>query len=147
MTERYFYSPSLKGFYPLSLQLIYDVAQGGWPADAVEVSIETYNRLLSGQASGKVIATDNNSRPILAEPPAPTQEELVELAEIKKSSLLKKTNEVITPLQDAQELNIAFDGELAKLNAWKKYRVLLNRVNTAEAPDIVWPAPPAEPAI
>ncbi|HGV2777142.1 TPA: tail fiber assembly protein, partial [Escherichia coli] len=25
---------------------------------------------------------------------------------------------------------------------WKKYRVLLNRVNTTTAPDIEWPATP-----
>ncbi|APJ74150.1 tail fiber assembly protein [Escherichia coli] len=28
------------------------------------------------------------------------------------------------------------------LEAWKKYRVLLNRVDTSIAPDIEWPASP-----
>ncbi|EFH3380727.1 hypothetical protein GQ684_08015 [Escherichia coli] len=28
------------------------------------------------------------------------------------------------------------------LEAWKKYRVLLNRVDTLVAPDIEWPAAP-----
>ncbi|ELJ6731449.1 tail fiber assembly protein, partial [Escherichia coli] len=28
------------------------------------------------------------------------------------------------------------------LEAWKKYRVLLNRVDTSVAPDIEWPAAP-----
>ncbi|EGS1765299.1 TPA: tail fiber assembly protein, partial [Escherichia coli] len=27
---------------------------------------------------------------------------------------------------------------------WKKYRVLLNRVDTSTAPDIEWPTSPAE---
>ncbi|MEH4949531.1 tail fiber assembly protein, partial [Escherichia coli] len=27
--------------------------------------------------------------------------------------------------------------------AWKKYRVLLNRVDTSVAPDIVWPDEPS----
>ncbi|MEH4973303.1 tail fiber assembly protein, partial [Escherichia coli] len=29
------------------------------------------------------------------------------------------------------------------LEAWKKYRVLLNRVDTSVAPDIVWPDEPS----
>ncbi|EOZ2641109.1 tail fiber assembly protein, partial [Escherichia coli] len=28
--------------------------------------------------------------------------------------------------------------------AWKKYRVLLNRIDTSTAPDIDWPTIPAE---
>ncbi|MGS6301058.1 MULTISPECIES: tail fiber assembly protein, partial [Enterobacter] len=30
----------------------------------------------------------------------------------------------------------------AALTEWKKYRVLLNRVDTSKAPDIDWPVPP-----
>ncbi|EFO3555254.1 recombinase family protein [Escherichia coli] len=30
------------------------------------------------------------------------------------------------------------------VEAWKKYRVLLNRVDTSTAPDIEWPTSPAE---
>ena len=32
--------------------------------------------------------------------------------------------------------------ETSLLEAWKKYRVLLNRVNTTTAPDIEWPTVP-----
>ncbi|MCE9751417.1 tail fiber assembly protein, partial [Escherichia coli] len=32
--------------------------------------------------------------------------------------------------------------ETSLLEAWKKYRVLLNRVDTSTAPDIEWPANP-----
>ncbi|EHS4736056.1 tail fiber assembly protein, partial [Salmonella enterica subsp. enterica serovar Lansing] len=38
--------------------------------------------------------------------------------------------------QDAVELDIATSEERAQLNEWKKYRVLVNRVDTS-APD--WP--------
>ncbi|HDP9832572.1 TPA: tail fiber assembly protein [Escherichia coli] len=34
--------------------------------------------------------------------------------------------------------NIAFD----YMETWKKYRVLLNRVDTSTAPDIEWPTVP-----
>ncbi|MBB6978676.1 tail fiber assembly protein, partial [Escherichia coli] len=32
------------------------------------------------------------------------------------------------------------------LTQWKKYRVLLMRVDTSTAPDIEWPTPPAAQA-
>ncbi|MCE7685092.1 tail fiber assembly protein, partial [Escherichia coli] len=46
------------------------------------------------------------------------------------------------PLQDAVDLEIATEEEASLLAAWKKYRVLLNRVDTSVAPDIEWPAVP-----
>ncbi|EOM6987716.1 tail fiber assembly protein, partial [Escherichia coli] len=48
----------------------------------------------------------------------------------------------IAPLQDAVDLEMATDDEQALLLAWKKYRVLLNRVDTSTAPDVEWPAVP-----
>ncbi len=41
--------------------------------------------------------------------------------------------------QDAADLEIATEEETSLLEAWKKYRVLLNRVDTSTAPDIEWP--------
>ncbi|EEV4001967.1 phage tail protein [Escherichia coli] len=40
------------------------------------------------------------------------------------------------------DLEIATEEETLLLEAWKKYRVLLNRVDTSTAPDIEWPALP-----
>ncbi|EON9774816.1 tail fiber assembly protein, partial [Escherichia coli] len=48
----------------------------------------------------------------------------------------------IAPLQDAVDLEIATEEETSLLEAWKKYRVLLNRVDTSTAPDIEWPVIP-----
>ncbi len=61
-------------------------------------------------------------------------------AEETKSRLLQMASEKIAPLQDAVELDIATSEERAQLNEWKKYRVLVNRMDTA-APD--WPERPA----
>ncbi|MBB7113412.1 tail fiber assembly protein, partial [Escherichia coli] len=44
--------------------------------------------------------------------------------------------------QDAVDLEIATEEETSLLEAWKKYRVLLNRVDTSTAPDIEWPTNP-----
>ncbi|MGA6000816.1 tail fiber assembly protein, partial [Escherichia coli] len=46
-------------------------------------------------------------------------------------------------LQDAVDLDMATDDETKLLLAWKKYRVLLMRVNTSTALDIEWPTSPA----
>ncbi|MSD68578.1 hypothetical protein GKE20_24130 [Escherichia coli] len=55
-----------------------------------------------------------------------------------------KSAEYIAPLQDAVDLEIATAEERSLLEAWNKYRVLLNRVDTSTAPDIEWPTSPAE---
>ncbi|EFA4801153.1 tail fiber assembly protein [Escherichia coli] len=51
-------------------------------------------------------------------------------------------SEHIAPLQDAVDLEIATEEETSLLEAWKKYRMLLNRVDTSTAPDIEWPTNP-----
>ncbi|EKS5956248.1 tail fiber assembly protein [Salmonella enterica] len=61
-------------------------------------------------------------------------------AEGTKSRLLQMASGKITPLQDAVDLDIATDDEKAQLDKWKKYRVLVNRVDTSN-PD--WPEQPA----
>ncbi|EAA0492810.1 tail fiber assembly protein [Salmonella enterica subsp. enterica] len=61
-------------------------------------------------------------------------------AEVTKRRLLQMASEKIAPLQDAVDLGIATDDEKARLDEWKKYRVLVNRMDTA-APD--WPERPA----
>ena len=63
-------------------------------------------------------------------------------AEETKNSLMQVASEHIAPLQDAVDLEIATEEETLLLEAWKKYRVLLNRVNTTTAPDIEWPTVP-----
>ncbi|ECL5771898.1 tail fiber assembly protein, partial [Salmonella enterica] len=57
-------------------------------------------------------------------------------AEETKNRLLQIASEKIAPLQDAVDLDIATDDEKAQLDEWKKYRVLVNRVDTLN-PD--WP--------
>ncbi|EAA3907821.1 tail fiber assembly protein [Salmonella enterica subsp. enterica serovar Potsdam] len=61
-------------------------------------------------------------------------------AEETKNRLLQIASEKIAPLQDAVDLDIATDDEKAQLDEWKKYRILVNRVDTSN-PD--WPEKPA----
>ncbi|WP_407254278.1 tail fiber assembly protein [Escherichia coli] len=63
-------------------------------------------------------------------------------AEETKNSLMQMASERIAPLQDAVDLDIATEEEASLLTAWKTYRVLLNRVDTAVAADVEWPVAP-----
>ncbi|HCC4461713.1 TPA: tail fiber assembly protein [Citrobacter freundii] len=68
-----------------------------------------------------------------------TQAELVEQAERKKSSLLAEAMAVIAPLERAVKLDIATSDEIASLEVWERYSVMVNRVDTSK-PE--WPTPP-----
>ncbi|MGN7913485.1 tail fiber assembly protein [Enterobacter sp. 22466] len=65
-----------------------------------------------------------------------------EVAERKKSELMRAADSATAPLQDAVDLGIATSEEKESLLAWKKYRVLLNRIDVKEAPEIDWPEIP-----
>ena len=82
---------------------------------------------------------------IFTPPAAPevSKEESVSQAEQQKASLLSDASQKISILQDAVDLEMATDDETAQLTAWKKYRVLLNRVDTSTAPDVSWPTQPS----
>lgn len=62
-----------------------------------------------------------------------------EEAQRNKLELLTQANNVIATLQDAVELDMATEEETANLHEWKKYRVLLSRVDVIKP---VWPPLP-----
>ncbi|EAA5550257.1 tail fiber assembly protein [Salmonella enterica subsp. enterica] len=57
-----------------------------------------------------------------------------------QKSFLQIASEKIVPLQEAMDLGEATDEEKARLLAWKKYRVLVNHVDTSK-PE--WPEAPS----
>ncbi|ENN8376335.1 tail fiber assembly protein [Providencia rettgeri] len=74
--------------------------------------------------------------------PLPTKAQHIDEAKKKKQAFIVEANAVIALLQDAVELRMATDEEVTQLNAWKQYRVLLNRVDASTAPNIDWPQKP-----
>ncbi|MBC8949615.1 tail fiber assembly protein [Xenorhabdus sp. TS4] len=78
---------------------------------------------------------------IIANPP-PTPEQLQQNAEHEKRYRMTQATNSIAPLQYAVDLKMATNAELASLTAWKKYCVLLNRVDCSTAPNIDWPKAP-----
>lgn len=75
--------------------------------------------------------------------PEAKQNALAEEVHEQKNTLLKQANEFISVLQDALDLDMATDSEKKDLMAWRKYRVLLTRIEPEDAKDIEWPVKPA----
>ncbi|MBS6035786.1 MAG: tail fiber assembly protein [Pantoea sp.] len=130
------YSPSNNAFYDTAINKAI-------PDDAVDITEAEWAGLLAGQAKGKLIACGADFRPCLTEQPLPTADELISQAEGKRSKLRAEADAIIQPLQDANDLGIATEDEASQLIAWKKYRVMLMRVNMEDVENILWPEQPA----
>ncbi|WP_391529918.1 tail fiber assembly protein [Photorhabdus akhurstii] len=63
----------------------------------------------------------------------------IEQAEQPCGTLCTQANETIMLLQYAVDTELASEKEQALLLEWKKYLVLLNRVDASLVPDIKWP--------
>ncbi|MCM8191928.1 tail fiber assembly protein [Enterobacter hormaechei] len=133
----YIFSAALNGFLPLAWKEEKE-ATGSWPDDAVEISYEDYLKFTTDAPEGKILGSVDG-RPAWVDIPPPTLDELIASAEATKLSLKAKTDSEIAWRQDAVDADIATDEETAALADWKKYRVLLMRVDTAKP---VWPTLP-----
>jgi hypothetical protein len=71
-----------------------------------------------------------------------TPEEHQEQARAEQRTRIASATNMIAPLQDAVDLDMVSDAEKARLESWKKYRVMLNRLDITTAPDIDWPSAP-----
>lgn len=75
--------------------------------------------------------------------PGYSHEQLVAFDVAKKSEMFAQATYEIAWRQDAVDVGIATEVETAALTEWKKYRVMLMRVDTSKAPDIEWPVTPS----
>ena len=73
----------------------------------------------------------------------PTSEFEVNQALAKKNQLIAEATTQISYLQDAVDTDIATDAEIELFSALKKYRALVNRIDTKLAPNIDWPSKPS----
>ncbi|WP_315708995.1 tail fiber assembly protein [Brenneria uluponensis] len=138
-----YYSKSTGGFYAIPIH------GNAMPSDVVEINADYYQQLLNEQSNGNVIQfNDAAEQPIAVQPPGLSTAELaaaaVKTAENELLSRRATANARITELTYAVDLALATDEEKAALTDWKKYVVLLSRINTATAPDIDWPTVPGE---
>ncbi len=133
----YFYSPGNNGFY------ISGFNDSDMPPDVIEIGQAIFNEYSESPPSGKCRVAGEDGLPSWIDIPAPTQEEIIAANEDKRAALRVIADSEIAWRQDSVDAGIATEEETAALAEWKKYRVLLMRVDTAD-PD--WPIPPATQA-
>ncbi|RAW91800.1 MULTISPECIES: tail fiber assembly protein [unclassified Photorhabdus] len=73
---------------------------------------------------------------------AAVKDNQIEQAEQWRVTLLQQANETVALLQHAVDTELASEKEKLLLLDWKKYFVLMNRINISSAPDIHWPEKP-----
>ena len=108
---------------------------------AVELSDEDWQSVGHGYTyvNGVLIApAPKTPEEILAEQNA----EKIAANTAKKAELIAAATDRISVLQDAVDLEMATDAETAALPLWKKYRVLLSRVDADTSDDVVWSEAP-----
>ncbi|MGF2651533.1 tail fiber assembly protein [Serratia marcescens] len=138
----YGYSATTNTFYVMEDRADY-AAFGNWPEDVKPISDAVWERFCVQGPEGKMRGADKHGLPCWVDIPPPTREQLVAASERKKARLMADATQAIAPLQDAEDLDMATQEEKAQRLAWKRYRVLLSRINPEEAPTIAWPQPPA----
>ncbi|MEG0234072.1 MAG: tail fiber assembly protein [Hafnia sp.] len=137
--KNYVYSPSKNLFYPIDLIVNYQNS-GDWPDDGIEVEDEVYLEFVAHEPpEGKRRIAGDDGLPVWGVVTPPTREELIVLAEKEKSQLLVIANTAINTLQDAIDLDMATEQEKSFLLEWRKYRIMLNRVDVSN-PE--WPCVP-----
>ncbi|HGJ5865627.1 MAG TPA: tail fiber assembly protein [Arsenophonus nasoniae] len=119
------------------------ISAGTWDDEATKVSFNIYKEYaLCAPPEGKMLGADKNGAPIWIDILPKTKNELIKEAENTKIELMQNAAAIITPLQDAIDLNMATDEECKNLMEWKTYRVLLSRIDISIAPNIEWPKLP-----
>lgn len=106
-----FYSKSTGGFYSR------EIHGDNMPADAVEITAEKHAALLDGQSLGKRITTDSEGRPVLSDPPAPTESQITlgKIAALEATVTDRRIREAVLGV-DAGWLR-ALNDEIATLRA------------------------------
>lgn len=127
------YSAAMNCFYPSNWI-------GEKPDDLIPVSDEVVKTYSSISPSGMARGAGEDGLPSWVDDP---NEFTTKNAELMKSALMNAASAVMSPLQYAVDIGIATDEEKAMLLTWKKYCVLLMRIDTSKKTKISWPDKPA----
>lgn len=134
------YSAKDNAIYPVELKPSY-VDAGTWPSDGVPITDEMASEFSERPADKFMVAGEDGLPAWKMEPPV-TQEQLIDQANDKRRVLMSEASMNIETLQDAVDFGMATASDEEKLKSWRKYRVLLSKLDTSKAPDIEWPAKP-----
>lgn len=141
---KYKYSATTNAFYPYAMEDEYRAA-GVWPTDGVDIEEGTFASFQNPPA-GKVRVAGPDGHPAWADTPSPTKEQLIASAHEQKASLINAANAYVNSKQwpGKAALGRLKGNELAQYNLWLDYLDALEAIDTSTAPDIAWPAYPAQ---
>ena len=137
--NKYKWSAKYNAFFPIEMLPAY---QSSWDdlSDLIDID-DTVEAEFNGEPPEGKMRGVVDGMPAWVDVPLPTYEEKIADAEAMKLSLKDNADSEIAWRLDAVDAGIATNEETAALAEWKKYRVLLMRVDTAK-PE--WPTPPGE---
>ncbi|HEE3613170.1 TPA: tail fiber assembly protein [Klebsiella pneumoniae] len=135
-----YFSPSLSCFIPSQWKDDGTYNKNTWPVDAIEATeIELSKYWKVSPPEGKKLGSVDG-RPAWVDLPAPSKDEIITMAEEKKSALISSAMSSISFIQlKLQAGRSLSDVDERKLNATIDYIDALSSVDTTMAPDIVWP--------
>lgn len=88
---------------------------------------------IKANEEGKVLKNINGKLMLVdSEPIALTNEQIVSQNKTIKNALISEANEKIAILQDIIDLDMQESNEEEQLKQWKKYRILLTRVDASD---------------
>ena len=97
---------------------------------------------IKANQEGKALKNINGKLMLVdSEPIALTNEQIVSQNKTIKNSLISEANEKIAILQDIIDLDMCESNENEQLKQWKKYRILLTRVDASDV-NVVFPEKP-----
>lgn len=137
-----FYSASTGGFYVL------EIHGNNIPSDAVEITSEYHNELLTGQSNGMVISHDEDGYPILVPAAGPTNDQLAVEARSERDRQLRDIYDrglnMAKRVRDLSTTTEQTEYAAAKILELHEYAIALQEI--PEQPGfpvtIVWPEIP-----
>lgn len=121
MSKAYF-SPSSLTFIPEPWKEDGTYTEETWPSDAVLLTEEVTNEYWKKNPPiGKKLGTHNNS-PYWQDVEPPTEDELNEIAENNRASLLSAADAIMLDWRTELQLGSISDEDRAKLYDWLKYK-------------------------
>lgn len=146
---KHFYNPNTQSFF-------IDEINHEIPVDSMEITAEQHNELYNAINSGCIIFNDltysepkpsmfhkwNNEARKWVEDVNERAQYFYEQNIITKNSLINEANIKISTLQDIIDLDMQESDEEMQLKLWRKYRIMLTRVDTDNTTDIEWPKKP-----
>lgn len=115
------------------------------PEGTQEITLSAHSDMLKAQDEGLIISHDENGYPVAISPPVRelTHDEQVQLAENQRTELLNQADMMTSDWRVELMLGDITEADKAKLQEWMDYKRKVKDVDTATAPDLAWPQPPA----